>query len=717
MARTWIITVLASGMLLALGSGCASPGDESGEEAALRMAREGQDVVRSITFVGNDHIKDKVLRKKVGFKVGDYLDAVLAELGRRSVEEHYRQKGYAYAQVSLNTQKLEDGEVIYTVEEGQRVAIKSVKFVGNEKLKTGDLKKVIKTSPRRWLVLPKYYTKEMVQADVERLRQVYYDRGFLNHSIRAEGEANVVFHIEEGPVYRVRDVIFTGNEYFEEEKLREDLELEAGEPYYQTAAEDHVERLSELYKARGFINAFVEQSPKFVLEGDENLVDVEFRILQGDQFRIGKIDITGNENTQEKVYRHILDEYEFTPGEYYNADLAPVYGGGDLEKRIRRMTLAEEAAIRPVDTNQPGRKDAQVNVKEGLTGMVMPGVGVSSDSGFIGRLIYQQRNFDITDWPESFEEFITLKSFRGAGQTLRITAEPGTQVSQYAINFSDPYFQEKPTRLDVSASSYERGRESYYEERVRGYAGWEDRLENGWRKTISIRTENVDVDDLDRDAPWEIRDVAGENLLAGGLFGISRELTDDEWEPTEGQIYGVSYEQLTGDHTFGILSANYMRYFTVHEDLAERKTVLSLKLLGASTVGDAPPFEKFYAGGTGLYGIRGFEYRGVSTRGLQTNVRPGRTPQREDPIGSDWIFIANTELAIPVVGDNLAWLLFVDSGAIDTGPYRASVGTGVQIMIPQWFGPVPMRFSIATPFMKGDEDETEIFSFSAGGLF
>jgi outer membrane protein assembly factor BamA len=54
---------------------------------------------------------------------------------------------------------------------------------------------------------------------------------------------------------------------------------------------------------------------------------------------------------------------------------------------------------------------------------------------------------------------------------------------------------------------------------------------------------------------------------------------------------------------------------------------------------------------------------------------------------------------------------------IDTGGYRAAMGTGIQILLPQWFGPVPMRFELATPFMKGEDDETQIFSFSIGGLF
>ena len=91
--------------------------------------------------------------------------------------------------------------------------------------------------------------------------------------------------------------------------------------------------------------------------------------------------------------------------------------------------------------------------------------------------------------------------------------------------------------------------------------------------------------------------------------------------------------------------------------------------------------------------------------------------KKKDPIGSDWIFLANAEVIVPLVSDNLAALFFVDSGAIDSGNYRAAVGTGIQILIPQWFGPVPMRFEIAAPLMKDSEDDTQVFSFSMGRLF
>ena len=250
---------------------------------------------------------------------------------------------------------------------------------------------------------------------------------------------------------------------------------------------------------------------------------------------------------------------------------------------------------------------------------------------------------------------------------------------------------------------------------IKRICGLEKRERDKWHENIGVRVEQINIGAVSDHAPEEIKKVEGENLLAGIRVGAGRDLTDNKFNPSKGQNFDVSYEQVSCDDIFGIVSGTYRRYFTLYEDLAERKTILSTKLLGATTLGDAPPFEKFYAGGTGPYGIRGFQYRGVSTRGLQTNVE--HTPQRVDPIGSDWIVLANAEVAVPLISDNIALLFFVDSGKIDTGGFRVGAGTGLQITIPQWFGPVPMRFELAAPLMKSDGDKTQTFSFSVGTLF
>ena len=729
----------------------------------------GRYIVESIDFdfvEDKRTYKDKTLLDKLGFEIGD--DIIWAEPGRENLEKFYRKKGFAAAVVALKSEQLPKGKLklTYEIDEGPRVKIRKVSFSGNDTIRDEALKKTIKTTQKQWFLWPRSYVQEEVAEDMKKLKNIYWEKGFLGHRItyhldpnilnptimaqerkRDSSKVNITFAIDGGPVYTVEKILLkfidaegqtieeivlksiepadeqrrTDYKTFDEKQLRAQVKLEPAQIYSERKAKSDAKQLLNLYRVNGFIAAEVELlSPMFI--PDVHAVNVEFKIFEGRQYRIGRIDITGNEKTQDKVIRRILDEYDFWPGQLYNADIAPREGRGELERKIQRMTLAEAITIAPMGEAY-GPKDAkvlgqdvEVNIKEGLTGNIWPGIGVSSDSGFIGQLIYDERNFDITDWPESLDELIPGRSFRGAGQSFKIGAEPGTEVSQYSVSFGDPYFggePNKPIRLGVIGSSWERYRESYDEGRLKGYIGFEKRYNRGrWRRSIGFRVEDVDVDSVDLDAPEEIKSVEGGNFLAGIRLGIERDSTDDEFNPSKGSIFDASYEQLGGDHTFGILKGTQRWYRTLHEDLAERKTVLAVKLLAATTVGDAPPFEKFYGGGTGTYGIRGFDYRGVSTRGLNTI-----TLERKDPIGSDWIFLANTEVTVPLVSESLSALFFVDSGIIDSGDYRAAVGTGIQILIPQWFGPVPMRFELAVPIIKDDDDETRVFSFSVGKLF
>ncbi|UCF42660.1 MAG: outer membrane protein assembly factor BamA [Planctomycetota bacterium] len=692
--------------------------DVVGNKIQLTFVVVERNLVRSIVFIGNERQKAKTLRKKLDFKIGDYLDPIIVERGSETVAEFYRRKGFAFVRVGLDAERFSRGEVVYTVDEGPRVKIEAVEFSGNEGLRTKSLRKAVKTRTRKFLFWPRYYSEQRVDEDTAKLQNIYYRKGYLDAAIKAESQfspgkrkVHITFAIDEGPVYAVERIEFTGVRHFGESQLMAELKLEQGQVYSEQKARSDVRQLLKLYREIGFIEAAVEHHVKFV-PGNE--VAVEFAISEGKRFRIGRVGITGNEQTHDKVVRRVLDEYEFQPGQWYNAHSTRGDGSGELERRVQRMVLAESATITPAG-EVPGRRDAQVSIIEGQTGMVMVGAGASTDLGLIGQLIYEERNFDISDWPESFREFITGRAFRGAGQHFRIALQPGTEVSEFLVSFTEPYFDEKPVSLNVVGSSWERERESYDEQRLKGYVGFEKRYKNRWRRSISFRAENVEVDGVEPNAPKEIEEVEGRNALVGIRLGIGKDLTDDRFNPSEGYRFDASYEQVGGDHTFGIVSGTYKHYRTIHEDLAERKTVLVTKLLGASTVGDAPPFEKFYAGGSGLYGIRGFDYRGVSTRGLPT--LPSTSTKREDPIGSDWIFLASAEVIVPLAAEGLSALVFVDSGAIDTGGYRVAAGVGIQILIPQWFGPVPMRFELGAPLMKEDEDDTQVFSFSVGRLF
>ncbi|MBN1125802.1 MAG: outer membrane protein assembly factor BamA [Sedimentisphaerales bacterium] len=681
-----------------------------------------RNLVREIVFIGNKHFKDVSLTKELGFKVGDYLDAFQAGAAVEAIAEKYQSKGYAFVEVILDEAKMNRGRVEYAIQEGPRVKVKDVRFRGNQSLESEELKKVIKTRTRKFLFWSVDYTKEKLEADVLKLQEAYLKAAFLNAAITTETEfledrtgTIVTFVIDEGREYIVRQITFQGNTYFDEDTLRQNLKLVEDNKYTPQRAERDIKEIRDLYLAEGFVDAAVTHRRSFV--GDSQ-VDVDFEIVEGRRFKIGRIDIAGNETIKDNVFRHVLDEEGFTPGQWYNAEIARGDGKGDLETIVRRTTITQSAKITPAPPEPDSDlRSATLSVIEGQTGSIMFGAGVASDSGVMGQIVYDQRNFDISDWPENLAELIHGKAFKGAGQQFRISLNPGTVVSTWQVSFTEPYLYDLPVSFEVGGYGFERWRESYDEDRTKAYVTLEKRYQDDWRRGISFRAENVKVTDLEWDTPRQVRDDEGSNTLFGARFFFRKDTTDNRYTPSSGYNFTAGYEQVVGDYTFGIVSATQRWYRTVYEDLAERKTVLETKLYGAGIVGgDAPVYEKFYAGGTGS--IRGFDYRGVSPRGLQYNpYTPITNPERKDPIGSDWILTGNVELAVPLESDVLSWLFFVDAGAVDTGGVRASVGTGIQILLPQWFGPVPMRFEIAAPFMKESEDETRTFSFSVGALF
>ena len=695
-------------------------------ESALEVLMNRPEVVRSIEFAGNHKYKDKVLRKRIGIELGERYDPFLAEGGRRILIDLYKKIGYAEVEVTLDTDRAKTGRLFYVIQEGPRARITKVRFKGNRVFSNAVLAKVVKVKSKKWLLLPNYYSEDILDESVYQLQDFYHKEGYLGYTITVETQFNephdrvkVIFHVEEGPAYHIEKILYNGYQRYDVNELTAGLDLAEGQVYQRERADLAAKHIQEKYLKKGFLDAQVVQGPKYEPDPNEAVVTLEFNIYEGDQFRIGHIDVSGNNAVQDKVIRRVLDEYNFTPGELYDATLATAQGRSRLENYVKYATKAQDVVIRPVESAEgtPGVKDVKIDIIEGMTGMIMPAIGYSTDSGLMGHLVYQQRNFDITDNPENLKDFFTMKAYHGAGETLNLALEPGTNYHRYTVSFTNPYFRDKPIEYTLAASSYNRWYEAHEEYRGRGMVGFDFRNWGGWGKSFSVRVENVEVKDLDDDAPQAIRDAAGHTLLAGFKIGTGTYSLDDPARPTEGYKLGLYYEQVTGNDAFGILTATASRYIPLYEDVFERRIVWANKLLAGTILGEAPPFEKFYGGGMGTYAVRGFSYRGVGKHGQQVYDDGTTGSLYKDPVGSDWIFIASSEVIIPLVDESLAGLIFTDVAAMeDTFDYswRWSAGVGLQITVPQLLGDVPMRFELGFPIEKGRDDETQTFNFSMG---
>ena len=154
-------------------------------------------------------------------------------------------------------------------------------------------------------------------------------------------------------------------------------------------------------------------------------------------------------------------------------------------------------------------------------------------------------------------------------------------------------------------------------------------------------------------------------------------------------------------------------FIKIYEDFLGRKQVLKLRTeIGWIFAGKAPTFEKYYLGGRSF---RGFYFRTVSPKST-TSWIPGAPPIQPQPVGGNWLFFSGAQYEIPLIGEMIGGVAFVDSGTVTNPPgfsqYRVSVGVGLRIYL-EALGPAPLAFDFGFPLVRQEGDETQVFSFSA----
>src|SRR5439155_6515837 len=107
---------------------------------------------------------------------------------------------------------------------------------------------------------------------------------------------------------------------------------------------------------------------------------------------------------------------------YNSAEIA------DATDRLRGTPYFSGVTMTPIGED-PNVRDLLVEVTEARTATFGIGAGINSNGGFGGSLTYEQRNFDITDFPTSFGDILSDRAFIGAGQNLRLSLERGTRAS------------------------------------------------------------------------------------------------------------------------------------------------------------------------------------------------------------------------------------------------------------------------------------------------
>lgn len=298
-----------------------------------------------IKFHGNRGVTDKVLTKESGLKVGDALHSFSIQEARRKVEDFYHRKGYPQARIAVRegTGNADRGAVL-EVSEGPMQRIVSVSFVGNTIATDGRLKTQIQSKPDVIPYLAIFRGKvdrNKIDEDVDRLTAYYRNLGFFRARIAREMEFDstqqwlkLKFVIDEGPRYLIREVSVVGNNRFDAKTLQAQLGLQSGQFFHAGKMNRDVTSLRDIYGGLGHVFADVRADPRFLDEG--NQLDLVYNITEGQQFRVGKINVhVAGEypHTRESV---VLDRLSLRPG-----DVVDVREVRSSERRLKASQLFE----------------------------------------------------------------------------------------------------------------------------------------------------------------------------------------------------------------------------------------------------------------------------------------------------------------------------------------------------------------------------------------
>jgi outer membrane protein insertion porin family len=450
-------------------------------------------------------------------------------------------------------------------------------------------------------------------------------------------------------------------------------------------------------------------------------IDVSFNLKEGEKFYVDKIEIQGNTTTRDKVIRREID---LAPGEVFDTVREKA-----SKKRLEGLNYFSKVETYAEETDVPNRQKLIVKVEEKGTGEVSFGAGFSSVELLTGNITVGEKNFDLQRIFQSFPP-------RGAGQKVRFQASIGFRSQNINLSFTEPWFLDKPIRLD--AGGYYNGAsylsEFYNQKNYGAFTGLSRRLGddyplNRWSTGITYRPEYYDITDLQSDAPPYFQASTGDTFKSSLRGSVTYDGRDSFMLAHSGQYFEFGAEgaggPLLGSENIWKIKAEFKTYHTLWR---EKDVILSARALvglvdGYSTTEYVPVWDQLFAGGSGS--IRGFD----PSLGSTVNGGSVGPKQNAQPVGGSTQGVYQVEVSapFPILENRVRWAVFCDGGFVNenvfdfqpktynntqsmmvngvqtdynaiNGGFQIGAGVGIRMDI----GIGPMKFDVGFPVMTGD---------------
>lgn len=297
---------------------------KKGEGLELIFKVKERPIVGKIEYRGNKKIKDKILADLTGLRPGSPYDISSNRESVERIKNYYIEKGYRNAEVKLiSGDKQSQRDVVFQIQEGYKVKVKAINLEGCKFVNTGVLK--TKLSTKKGFGVSEYrigglFDPETIQNDVDAIIQYYRTYGFFDVKVDRNVEFNdkksmvtLNYRITEGPRYKIRNVVYQGNEVLSDEEISKLFNIGEGDHFNGRVLAKDIRELKKIYGAQGRFYNDVQAVPRFLEQ--PGVADLIFEIDE-DKVRYWRnidIHILGDyPHTKASTARNIL---KFEPGD------------------------------------------------------------------------------------------------------------------------------------------------------------------------------------------------------------------------------------------------------------------------------------------------------------------------------------------------------------------------------------------------------------------
>ena len=643
--------------------------------------------VKIVDYIGTmkvdqSKIEEELKKKSISIRLDSFIDPGLIRRVSGVVREVYAEKGYQFAEVKPEIKVVEGGpklvNVTFHINEGPKVRIRDVEFLGNSAVGDRALRRRMKENKGRgflsFLMRGGTYKEEKFEEDADKIVEYYRDRGYIGIRVgqpdlktledskdKKTRWVELRVPITEGKRYRVGKVDFDGNKIVKSEALRPLFKVQEGDVYSEKKIRKGFEKAKELYGTGGYMEftGYPDLQPKDLPAEPSNagpsaapaapdgppVVDVTLRVQEGKQYFVNRITFVGNTTTRDNVIRR---EIRLVESGVFNTEALKF-----SIKRLNQLGYFKPLEGEAISVDKTAGADSKVDVKlkfeEQNRNQLTFGAGVSQYDGFFGQLSFQTSNF------------------LGRGETFTLSAQQGSRATNYQLAFSEPFLFDRPQTAGVDLFVRELQYIGLYTQKSKGgNVVYGFQVADFARMFVNYSYEDVQVKDLNP-AFNDERVLRGNPLLAdslligeGGKRTISRIGPSYVFNTVDNPIFPASGKRLTASVDVAGIggNTNYVNprlegiWYIPHTrrtSFGFRAATEYIRPYGSTTA--LPIFQKIFLGGE--YSIRGFDIRSVSPRDEVSGVQ----------VGGNKSLLFNAEYLISIAGP-VRLVLFYDAGQV-----------------------------------------------------